>query len=231
MNDLEHLKRICPPPVARLVQDSPAWGLIERRLGIHLPDDYKALFEEYGPGGFFDFVALFEPQSDLETIDIEVQTPKVIASLEKRRDWSDYRIPYAISALQPAAVTDNGEYFFWVTEPRESPDLWKVVVNEASGDRWFTFDGTITAFLKTLCEGTLSVPMFPDSLLGKRPFFRAARYTPKDQRRPHATSSASATAPMQSAEIREWAQRHGYDVPPHGRIPGAIIDAFKQAHR
>ncbi|MFC5253513.1 Lsr2 family DNA-binding protein [Streptomyces nigrescens] len=230
MNDLEELKRICPPPTNRPVHASPDWDLIEQRLGTRLPNDYKELFEAYGPGGFFDFVALFEPQSDLVAIDIGAQTPKVIASLEKRRDWSGYRIPYATSSLQPAAVTDNGEYVFWVTEPKNSPDLWKIAVNEASGDRWFTFAGTMTAFLKAFCEHSISVPMFPDSLLEKTPYFCPASYVNEDRRRPDATSPVTSTAPVQSADIREWANRHGYDVPPRGRIPGAIIDAYKQAH-
>ncbi|OSY38287.1 hypothetical protein CP981_37375 [Streptomyces platensis] len=229
MNDLEQLKRLCPPPANRSDQALPAWESVEQGLGIRLPDDYKRLFEEYGPGSFYDFLSLYQPQS-LETIDIEVQTPKILASLEKRCEWTDYSLPYPIAWLQPVAVTDNGEYVFWVAETKSNPDLWGIAINEASGDDWFTFDGTITAFLRRLCEG-LEVPLFPDSLLERPPSFRSSSYTPEDWRRAHAINTAPDTGPVDSEDIREWARSQGYDVAPRGRIPAAIRDAYEQAHR
>ncbi|MFI9046066.1 histone-like nucleoid-structuring protein Lsr2 [Streptomyces sp. NPDC053427] len=231
MNDLEQLKRLCPRPASRSGQAPPAWDSVEQGLGTRLPDDYKRLFEEYGPGSFYDFLSLYQPQAYLETIDIEVQTPKIIASLEKRREWTGYSLPYPIASLQPVAVTGNGEYVFWVAEPEINPNLWKIAINEASGDDWFAFDGTITAFLRKLCEGALDVPLFPDSLLESPPSFHPASYTPEDRRRAHAINTAPATGPINSEDIREWARRQGYDVAPRGRIPGAVLDAYEQAHR
>ncbi|MFE7545764.1 Lsr2 family DNA-binding protein [Streptomyces platensis] len=231
MNDLEQLKRLCPPPADRSGQAPPAWDSVEQGLDIRLPSDYKRLFEEYGPGSFCDFMSLYQPQAYLETIDIEVQTPKILASLEKRREWTDYELPCPITSLQPAAVTGNGEYIFWVVEPKSDPDLWKIAINEARGNGWFTFDGAITAFLRRLCEGALDVPFFPDDLLESPPSFQPSRYTPEDRRRAHAINTAPAAEPTDSEDVREWARRQGYDVAPRGRIPGAIRDAYEQAHR
>ncbi|AJT69966.1 hypothetical protein T261_8373 [Streptomyces lydicus] len=72
--------------------------------------------------------------------------------------------------------------------------------------------------------------MFPDSL-ERPPSFHPARYTLEDQQRAQAVSAASETGPIQSDDVREWARRQGYDVAPRGRIPGAVLDAYKQAHR
>ncbi len=47
------------------------------------------------------------------------------------------------------------------------------------------------------------------------------------------TKQAAATPKSgkeQTQAIREWARDEGYDVSDRGRIPGAIIEAFDEAH-
>lgn len=50
----------------------------------------------------------------------------------------------------------------------------------------------------------------------------------------HTTTSAPAThtnaAPTVSAQIRAWAHTQGLTVPAMGRIPQAVIDAYRNAH-
>ncbi|MGW2631518.1 Lsr2 family DNA-binding protein [Streptomyces chattanoogensis] len=35
---------------------------------------------------------------------------------------------------------------------------------------------------------------------------------------------------LNSNDIRDWAWRNGYRLPPHGRIPGTIREAYDEAH-
>ncbi|MFJ5798483.1 hypothetical protein [Streptomyces decoyicus] len=73
--------------------------------------------------------------------------------------------------LQPVAVTSNGDDIFWLMEPPENPDRWKVTVNDLDSEDWFIFDGPFTAFLLSFCTNDVIVPSFPDDLLGKSAYF------------------------------------------------------------
>ena len=42
-------------------------------------------------------------------------------------------------------------------------------------------------------------------------------------------ASRTATQPRESAAIRLWARKHGYEVASRGRIPTDVVDAFRAA--
>ncbi|QHC65676.1 Lsr2 family protein [Rathayibacter oskolensis] len=43
-------------------------------------------------------------------------------------------------------------------------------------------------------------------------------------------ASAGRKSPEMLAAIRHWAKRHGYEVPPSGRIPAEVQSAYDAAH-
>lgn len=233
MTALDRLRRLCPPPPRR--SQHVDWEPVERNLGTRLPEDYKQLVEAYGPGGFKDFLSLYQPQAPLPTIDIEVQSPRVRAAFASQQD-DDHPMPRPVQDLQLAGVTGNGNYLVWLTDPAADPSSWPVAVNEARGRRWFTFDGTLTDFLIGFLTNTVVVPMFPDDLLDKPPAFTPFQPgTPAgDQAGAAGTVSAqpspATSLTLHGADVREWARHNGYNVPERGRIPGAVLDAYAKAH-
>ncbi|MGH3118185.1 MAG: Lsr2 family DNA-binding protein [Streptomyces sp.] len=234
MTELDRLAELCPPPTRRIPeQPQPDWDTVERILGTRLPEDYKQLVEAYGPGQFNSFLSIYQPRSYAPTdfLDIEGETPSIRAALERSRDWTGEPMPYPVEALQPAGGTGNGDYLFWVTNQATDPESWAVAIKEPNGTRWFTFTGTITAFLTRFVAGDISVPMFPDGLLEEPPSFRP--FEPSTGQASHLTRQEidAHSNTIDSQAIREWAWQHGYDdLPPRGRIPVEIRRAFDEAH-
>ncbi|MFH8737941.1 MULTISPECIES: Lsr2 family DNA-binding protein [unclassified Streptomyces] len=89
------------------------------------------------------------------------------------------------------------------------------------------FDGSLTVFLVAVLSGRLHVPLFPDSVL-----LEGATFTPSPPVGPGQSPTritTRASRAMDSNTIRAWARDHGYDVPVRGRIPAAIITAWREA--
>jgi hypothetical protein len=59
-----------------------------------------------------------------------------------------------------------------------------------------------------------------------RPWVQAGRRTGGTRRRRGVTASIDR---RQSADIRQWARKAGYEVANRGRIPVAVIDAYRAA--
>ncbi|MBT2411749.1 Lsr2 family protein [Streptomyces sp. ISL-12] len=189
-----------------------------------LPEDYKELASVYGPGRFAGYLQIFHPHARSDYVDLTGPMPaRIRAQLHKDYTQGSHPVPYDPQRLFLMGNTDNGEYLFWITEPPEVPDSWRIAINEARGPRWFTFDGTLTAFLVSVLNGETVVPQFPDDLLqGETGFTRTA----DEVRVPLA---APAAPPVNSDVIREWARANGYEVPFRGRIPAAVRDAWERA--
>ena len=62
-----------------------------------------------------------------------------------------------------------------------------------------------------------------------QPWVNAGRRTGSRRRRGVATGGKPIDR-KQSAEIRDWARKSGYQVASRGRIPAEVIDAFRAAH-
>ncbi|GAA2932848.1 Lsr2 family DNA-binding protein [Streptomyces enissocaesilis] len=224
MTAFESLTRLCSPPdsTPRPVE----WRSVEAQLGIQLPTDYKELATAYGPGRFADFIHIYHPHGYTPYVDLTGPMPaKIRAQLQRDYDQGTHPVPYDPRHLFTMGGTDNGEYLFWITDPQDAPNTWRIAVNEARGPQWFTFDGTVTEFLVSVLSGETAVPQFPRGLLERPPSF-----VPSD---PSAWTPppAPARTPVNTNEIREWARSNGYEVPLRGRIPAPVLDAWEQAHR
>jgi hypothetical protein len=221
VTSIDDLTRLCPPPA-----DPPAvdWPAVESALHRKLPADYKRLATVYGPGSFCHFIHVHHPLSRL--------TAPWVAALQQQlqrdrdRNRPNFPVPYDPRLLVVVGVTDNGDYLFWITDPETEPDSWRIAVQDRDGREWFTFEGTLTGFLVSVLSGETAVPQFPESLLqGATDFVPSALRTPTPPPSP-------APLPIDTNVIREWAWANGYDdLPPRGRVPAAIIDAWQRATR
>ncbi|WP_443744652.1 SMI1/KNR4 family protein [Streptomyces sudanensis] len=163
MTDLASLIRICPPPNPPM---GIHWDRVEAALGMSLPQDYKELADRYGPGDFCDYLGVFHPHGATEFSHLTGPVPgRVRAYLRKDYDQGTHPVPCDPDLLFVIGSTDNGEYIFWITEPKTDPDAWRIAVNEARGPRWYLHDGTLTDFLVAVLSGRVRVPQFPDSIL------------------------------------------------------------------
>jgi hypothetical protein len=148
--------------------------------------------------------------------------------LRKDREGGVFPVAHDPDDLLACGVTHNGEHVFWVTEPSNHPDSWRVAVNEARGPDWYTFDGGLVAFLAAVFSGRIDVPLFPDDLLDGGVGFSA-----HSERKPMGSGPTdpepNAARAAASGVVRAWARAAGYDLPDRGRIPAAVIEAWEQA--
>lgn len=160
MTSLETLTTVCPPPPASSVPVVD-WSAVEENIRRELPVDYKELASRYGPGAFVDFIRICHPAAPTQWVDLTGPAPATIrAQLERDQESSAFRPPHDPRRLFPMGVTHNGNHLFWVTDPEDRPDAWKVAVNEARGPEWYTHDGSLTDFLAGVLSGQLTVPLF-----------------------------------------------------------------------
>ncbi|MER8002750.1 histone-like nucleoid-structuring protein Lsr2 [Streptomyces sp. NPDC095613] len=222
MTGIDELVQLCPPPRETSPTD---WAAVESSLGISLPDDYKQIADIYGPGAFCGFLHLYHPQAPTEWTDLTGPMPATIRrQLQVDRARDTYSVPHDPQYLFAIGVTDNGEYLFWITEPPSRSEQWHLAVNEARGPRWYAHEGGIADFLAAVLSGREHVHLFPRDLLDRGAFFAPAAQVPQRPSQARPTGGA-----MSTNEIRAWAREQGYDVPDRGRIPAAVIDAYKQA--
>jgi Lsr2 len=62
-----------------------------------------------------------------------------------------------------------------------------------------------------------------------QPWIEAGRRVGGRRRSATVGASRTATEPRESAAIRAWARKHGYQVASRGRIPADVVDAFRAA--
>ncbi|MFJ4781656.1 histone-like nucleoid-structuring protein Lsr2 [Streptomyces sp. NPDC088762] len=223
MTDLAALTRLCPPPAApQLLID---WSAVEAELGMHLPEDYKQLAATYGPGLYGDYINVYHPRANTPWANLTGPMPsRIRRHLHHDYDEGSHPVPYDPRHLFPIGVTTNGAYLFWITDPQDAPGSWRIAVNEARGPRWYTHDGTLTAFLASVLSGEISVPQFPEDLLDLPTAFTPSTAPGVAYPDPPARPAVS------SDSIREWARANGYHVPLRGRIPGDVLDAWGRAN-
>ncbi|MFI5983770.1 SMI1/KNR4 family protein [Streptomyces sp. NPDC051555] len=229
---VEALVRLCPPPAAPTPPSATDWAAKEGELGFRLPDDYKRLCDAYGPGSFGDFIGIRHPLGATDWMSLTGPMATIVErQLEVDRAGGTL-VPHDPRRLFAVGVTDNGQYLFWVTEPQDAPDRWRIVVHDARGPRWFSFDGGLVAFLAAVLGGRTRVPLFPDGLLDE-----GVCFTPSPELRPGdeprivtVTGTARHGRTLSTDALRVWARANGYELPPRGRIPLRVRTAWERAH-
>ncbi|MGW9068566.1 Lsr2 family DNA-binding protein [Streptomyces yangpuensis] len=223
MSDLNALIRLCPPP-----QPQPApidWGDVEAELGMRLPEDYKKLASVYGPGSYGgDHISIYHPHGVTLHVNLTGPMPERIREyLQNDYDQGTFHVEHNPQHLFAIGGTEGGQKLFWITEPQNEPDAWRITANQDKGPLWFTYDGNLTAFLVAVLSGQLDIPQFhnlhglpADFTPGVPPAFEVG--------------DPPMSAPDNTEDIRDWARANGFQVPPRGRIPREVREAWEQAH-
>ncbi|MGR3931665.1 Lsr2 family DNA-binding protein [Streptomyces sp. BRA346] len=215
MNAIDALVQLCPPP-----DDPPGpidWDAVETVLGMRLPADYKRLAATYGPGDFADFISICHPHGYTEYSNLTGRMPGIIREyVQQDYDQGRAPVPCHPRHLFTMGRIGNGENLFWITEPLDAPDTWRIAGTEDRGLRWFTFDGTLTEFLVSVLSGETVVPL-------------SVAFTPSVPT-PWVPVNVRRTPPIDTESIREWGRAHGYDVPFRGRVPAEVREAYDRAH-
>ncbi|GAA2532007.1 SMI1/KNR4 family protein [Winogradskya humida] len=157
---VERLTRAVAPPPRQ--EPLPDWAGVESTLGFGLPGDYKELVDVYGPGKFDDFLAILQPHHEVQRLDL-LHSVKETAELLEAYESSGETLPAPADRLLAVGLTDNGDTLYWLRDPLESPDQWRVAVNAARDfDEWFVFEGCLSDFLAAVLSRELVVPVLAD---------------------------------------------------------------------
>jgi hypothetical protein len=156
MNEtIEQLSRVLPQSTPGGSKD---WALVTRELGTELPGDYKEFIDTLG-GGYIDgFLYVMEPDCPFEASDL-------IGFIEERAEALEYlwgssedkprELAGPDDRLIAFAMSDNGEYVYWLAKAGQDPDDWTVMVNEARGEWWEHYDMSFTQFLLSSLTGEI----------------------------------------------------------------------------
>lgn len=170
MTAQEELLRLVPPPADVAVHIE--WGQVEDDLGVALPDDYKWLAEQYGPGSFDEFLSILHPSSPFYPTRLVEAAERAAEILDQLHASGREKIPYETNDLLAVGKTDNGDTIYWVTDPQDTPNAWKVVANGARNTKWPRFDGGIVEFLVAVLSGAARIDVFPRDFPSARPLFK-----------------------------------------------------------
>ncbi|WP_051366929.1 SMI1/KNR4 family protein [Hamadaea tsunoensis] len=172
MSILDELILVVEPPPAGVVP-APDWAATEARLGLTLPADYKLLVERYGPGAFDKFLHVLQPGCTSVYVQLEAQAERMEELFEAFQAGNE-PLPYDAGRLLPVAVTDNGDTVYWIRDPEDRPDDWRIVANGARNTKWPEFDGGIVDFLVAVLSRATYIEVFPRAFPRPDPVF--ARY-------------------------------------------------------
>lgn len=166
------LAKIVSPPFRPEYNGRPEdWPVIERILGMRLPDDFKDLINTYGTGCFLQFICLLSPFAPFNSPFnlLSGDTIRLLRAYEEgRKEYPQYAPPFPAyphsTGLFPWATTPNGDTLFWLREG--DPNQWGVVVCDSRlSERYDYFCTGAANFLCQLMLGKLKLKVFPEGLL------------------------------------------------------------------
>ncbi|GAA2415963.1 hypothetical protein GCM10010420_52640 [Streptomyces glaucosporus] len=176
------------PNVARLVEEIPPpadvrpkdWRQVESRLGTALPADYKQLVDLYGGGVFDDTIWLLEPDCANEHYDLLTKNknrPEELEYLWATGEPKPAELHEEGSKLVAWAVTENGEYLFWLARSGQHPDDWTIMINEGRGPEWESHPVSCSEFLRSiLLTGGVESDIFFDMPFEEHDFRASADF-------------------------------------------------------
>jgi hypothetical protein len=150
------------PPADHPVEAEGDWAVIEKQLGMRLPDDYRLIVESYGKGSFADFLNPIIPFPDPANFLCRLKDSILRHERDLHAEYPD-DFPFPVypdaGGLFPWATTDNGDTLYWLTAGE--PDCWQVVVWESRGPEHVIYPFGAAEFLQRWLSGTLECPVFP----------------------------------------------------------------------
>ncbi len=172
---LPELIAIVPPP-QNPVEARGDWAAIQQRIGLNLPQDFKALIEVYGSGTFSDLLSPINPLREGGTGFDSVERDFLESGREFRDilpDESPWPIHPEPGGMFPWGTTDNGDTLYWLTEGE--PDSWPILVRESRGPCAVVYPFGVAEFLYRWLSGSLICPIFPNWDVHTNPGFMPQR--------------------------------------------------------
>jgi hypothetical protein len=162
--NLDRIVHLMPPP--RRPVDLPRiehWEHVEGVFGVRLPADFKEFVGRYGSGAIDAFVNVLNPGAG-RGLRMDRRGSQMIEIYREIRAVEP--LPFPIhpepGGLLPWADTSNGDTLFWIVDPRDDPDRWRLAISEVRGPGWLTHPGPVTRFIREVLERSFVVDFFPD---------------------------------------------------------------------
>lgn len=145
------------------------WNLIESRLGVSLPRDYKEISEWY-PGFMLDnFMRIATPREKSgENLFGWIESMlEILGDLIDSDATEGYEAFPALGGLLPWGDSDHGDIFYWKVGS-ENGESWTVVVGTDNSD-WWEFRSGISDFLTGLIDGSIRETGLPEGFPANPP--------------------------------------------------------------
>ncbi len=159
---IEILEEISPLP-GKPVNATGDWEDTEKGLSLVLPADYKLIINKYGDFNWNDFLWLFNPFTDNINLNLAKKSREICGyETGSRKEYPHY-YPLGIypetGGLFPWAVTDNGDYLFWITSGK--PELWPTLIKSAREPEFEVHFMQTHLILYHIINGSLNTMVLP----------------------------------------------------------------------
>lgn len=130
------------------------WAVIESRIGILLPADYKEFCEAFGSGEFCDYLTVYASAggADSELADVYEDNWRLA---EEDPVGRDYYLPHGLyrpdgqGGILQWGASGQGDEFFWLAEGSMPPGSWPVLARD-DAQRSRRFDMSMSEFVYRL---------------------------------------------------------------------------------
>lgn len=147
--------------------DANQWEFFELVTGIFLPDDYKEYLGFYGTGIIGGVITPYNPFCKRQLWKARYTCRdwmrELCAIIEHKQQFGKAVFPYPVypdpGGVLPWGSTDNGDRLFWLTT--NSPNDWKVLMNESRSSSFEVFEHSMTGFIKGLITGEIESEIIP----------------------------------------------------------------------
>ena len=174
---LSQLIQIVPPPQYPIETGTPkTWEVVQERLGIPLPKDYKTFIDRYGSGIFNSFLIPYNPHAENEFLNLFHALDTHHHSSRQTQLMADS--PWSVVSpfeLYPApeglllwgTSTNFGDAFFW--QVSGTPETWVTIVYNLRVGEYEVWKMQFTSFLAKLFQREIESVLLPED------------FPPKDQ--------------------------------------------------
>ena len=173
MSIVELQALVPPPPSPQETGVDHDWSAVETQLHTALPDDYKALIQTYGTGGFNEFIYVLNPFAANRYRNLFALKDDILSAYRTLQQNFPDEYPEPAypepGGLLPWARCDIGDEFFWRTAG--APNTWTVVAIMDDTNQYH-YELSATEFLARLLSNRLEPTCYPaDFFEEDEPYF------------------------------------------------------------